>query len=87
MDPSINDGSFFSRKRNMTKISRKFLTTVKLHPKAQYKLAWEAGVHPVVLSQIINGYIHPKVGDKRVIKIGELIGLTPDECFEEDLAP
>jgi hypothetical protein len=84
MDPSWIDGSFVLGKGNMAKISRKFWTAVKLHPRAQYKLAWEAGVHPVVLSQILNGYIHPKKGDPRVTKIGGLLGLAPAECFEGD---
>ena len=63
-------------------ISEKFKISIKLNPKRQYELAWEAGVHPVVLSQIVTGYIRAKYGDPRVIKVGALLGLNPEECFE-----
>jgi hypothetical protein len=71
----------------MTRISRRFWIRVKLCPKAQYKLAWEAGVNPVVLSQILNGYIRPKKGDWRVVRVGELVGLSADDCWEEGMVP
>ena len=64
-------------------ISNKFREAVKLHPKPQYKLAWEAGINPTTLSQIVTGYIKPKVGDQRVIRVAELLGLKPSQCFKE----
>ena len=63
-------------------VSQKFKNAVKLDPRRQYVIAWEAGINPVVLSQIITGYVRPKYGDRRVIKIGKLLGLDADECFE-----
>jgi hypothetical protein len=62
-------------------VSKKFKEAVKCYPKPQYQLAWKAEVHPVVLSQMITGYIKPRRGDERVIRIGEILGLTPSECF------
>lgn len=62
-------------------VSKKFIEAVKLDPRPQYKLAWEAKVNPVVLSQIITGYIKPGLGDERVIRIGKLLGLEPRDCF------
>lgn len=63
-------------------VSREFKEAVKRFSKPQYQLAWEAEVHPVVLSQIITGYIKPRYGDERVVRIGRLLGLEPSECFE-----
>lgn len=63
-------------------VSRRFREAVKLDPRPQYQIAWAAEIHPVTLSQIITGYIRPKIGDPRVIRIGELVGLKPEECFE-----
>ena len=65
-------------------VSKKFKDGVKLDPRPQYKIAWQAGINPTTLSQIITGYIRPKIGDKRVIKVGEIVGLSPNECFQED---
>jgi hypothetical protein len=62
-------------------ISKQFKDAVKLDPRPQYKLAWQAGLNPTTLSQIVTGYIRPKTGDKRVIRVGRLVGLSPDECF------
>lgn len=62
-------------------VSKKFIEAVRRYPRPQYKLAWEANTHPVVLSQIITGYIKPGDGDERVIRIGKLLGLEPTECF------
>lgn len=67
-------------------VNRKLIEAVKLHPMPQYKLAWQAGINPVVLSQIITGYIRPAKGDQRVIRIGEVLGFMPDECFTKETA-
>ena len=63
-------------------VSVKFKQALKLDPRPQYKIAWEAGLNPTTLSQIITGYIRPKFGDPRVVKVGTLLGLKLDECFE-----
>ena len=64
-------------------LSKEFIAAVKLNRKPQYKIAWEAGVNPTVLSQILIGYIKQKTNDERVIAIGRVIGLEPDQCFSE----
>ena len=63
-------------------VSQKFISAVKLDSRRQYELAWEADVNPTTLSQIVIGYIRPEFGDLRVIKIGALLGLKLEECFE-----
>ena len=62
-------------------VSRKFKDAIKLDDRPQYKIAWEAGINPTTLTQIVTGYIRPRNGDPRVIKVGELLGLRPEECF------
>ena len=62
-------------------VSRKFVEAVKGYPDTQYSLAWKAGLHPVTLTQIVIGYIRPGPGDKRVLRVAEILGLNPEECF------
>ena len=64
-------------------ISKRFKDAVKLDPRPQYELAWKAGINPTTLSQILIGYIRPKYGDVRVIRVGKLVGLKECECFEK----
>lgn len=64
------------------RVSRTFLTRLKLSEIPQYKIAWRAGMHPTALSQLINGARKVKQGDPRIVKAGKLLGLKPDECFE-----
>ena len=63
-------------------VSKRFKEAVKLSSKRQYQLAWDAGVNPTTLSQIVTGYVRPKLGDKRVIRVGRLLGLPEEDCFE-----
>ena len=69
-------------------ISKRFKEALKLDPRPQYKIAWEAGVNPTTLSQFVTGYARPSQGDERVLRIGVLLGLKPRECFEpSELSP
>ena len=67
-------------------ISRKFKAALKLDARPQYRLAWQAGINPTTLSQIITGYIRVKQNDPRILKVGELLGLSEEECFEKSTA-
>lgn len=48
----------------------------------QYEIARSANVHPVVLSTLVNSMTPIRDGDPRVVRIGKVLGLTEDECFE-----
>ncbi len=63
-------------------ISQKFQQALKLSEKPAYQLAWAVGLHPNTLSKITTGYLRAKPGDERLIKIGQMLGLTPVEVFE-----
>jgi hypothetical protein len=49
----------------------------------QYVIARQAGVHPTIVSALLNEAIPIKAGDDRVIRIGAVLGLGPEECFKE----
>ena len=68
----------------MVRLSRKFIEALKLGEKPAYKVAWEAGVHPVLLSKLIHGYEKISPNDSRVIAVGRALGLQSDQCFEKD---
>ncbi len=46
--------------------------------------AKQAGVNPNVLSRLINGIDPVKPQDERIISVGQVIGLSPSECFEKE---
>jgi len=63
-------------------VSQRLIAAVKLSPRRAYQIAWDAGMHPSVLSRILNGIDRVVPGDPRVIRVAEVLGLSPDECFE-----
>lgn len=68
---------------NMMKpsISRKLLIEIKLNDQPQYRIAQAAGIHPNLLSKLIHNAIPIRPGDERVIRVGEVLGLSPEEVF------
>ncbi len=57
---------------------------IRLNKRRAYKTAYLAGLHPVTLSKLIN-FIEPiKRDDPRILAVGRVLGLPPEECFEED---
>ena len=65
-------------------ISRKLLAAIKLHPEPAYRLAQKADINPSVLSKLMRGYQPVEVGDKRIEAIGSLLGINPQDCFDEE---
>jgi len=68
----------------MIRVSRKFIAAVKMADRPAYKIAWEARLHPAYLSRLIHGYDRIYPHDRRIIRVGKILGLKPDECFEEE---
>ena len=68
----------------MTKISREFLISLKLHPLPAYRIAQAAGLNPAVLSKLIRGIEPVKPDDPRIVEVGRVLGLTSSECFRSD---
>lgn len=67
----------------LNKLTREFKIAVKLADRPAWKIAMEAGINPNVLSKIMTGALKVKEGDPRVLRVGHLLGLRPDECFEK----
>jgi hypothetical protein len=63
-------------------VSRKLIEAVKLSSMKSYEIAHQAEMHPSTLSRILNGIEDVKVGDPRVLRIAQVLGFKPEECFE-----
>ena len=70
----------------MSSLSRRFKIGVKLHEKPAYRLAMEAGINPNRLYKLMSGICKVKHDDPNVIAVGKILGITPDQCFEESQA-
>jgi transcriptional regulator with XRE-family HTH domain len=64
-------------------VSQKFIAAVKLSQKKAYQIAHEAGLHPATLSKLMNGIDRVGPGDIRVLRVAQVLGLNPEEVFEE----
>lgn len=62
-------------------ISDQLFNAVKLARRPAYRIALEAGINPSTLSRLLHGAERVRPGDGRVIAVGEIVGLTPEECF------
>ena len=48
-----------------------------------YRLAFDGGMTPSMFSATLSGARRVN-RDDRIVKIGEQLGLTPDQCFEAE---
>ncbi len=69
------------------KISREFLIALKLHHFPAYLIAQKAGISSSMLSRLIRGIDPLKPDDPRIIAVGEVLGLGPDEVFDSGDGP
>jgi len=68
------------------RVSQKFVAAVKLSGQREYQLARKAKIHPSTLSGLINGIQEPKPMDPRVVSVAKILGLDPEEAFEDEKA-
>ena len=66
----------------MIRVSKEFIAKLKVHELPAYRIAQQAELDPVVLSQLINGIIRTKPNDKGILAVGKVLGVAPSECFE-----
>lgn len=64
-------------------VSKKFIETIKLHERPAYKIAQDAGLSQATLSQIMNGICTIQDNDERVLAVGKVLGIEPDDCFDK----
>ena len=65
-------------------ISDKLRFAVKTSNTRQYRLARQIDTTPSQLSSWLNGIVDPRFGDPRILELGRLVGVRPDECFTTD---
>lgn len=64
-------------------LSKKFVNSIKLSDRRAYQIANDAGIPPTTLSKLMNGIEPVHSNDARIIAVGKVLGLKPEECFEE----
>ena len=62
-------------------ISQALKVGILLSGKRHYQIAQEAGLHPTTLSRLLNGIDKVKPNDERVLKVADIVGVAPEECF------
>ena len=67
-------------------ISNKLKAALKLGDEPAYMIAHKAGINPSTLSKLVCGIVKVKTGDSRVLMVGKVLGLKPEECFEKGTA-
>jgi hypothetical protein len=65
-------------------VSRQFKIAVKMADRPAWKIAYEAGIHPNLLSKILSGAIRVKRSDKRVLRVADVLGICHADCFDDD---
>ena len=65
-------------------VSEKLRAAIKLNHVPAYKVAHKAGIDPSTLSKLICGIVKVKPGDHRVIKVGKILGISAEDCFQEE---
>lgn len=64
-----------------TSISRTFLIELKMNSQPQYRIAQAAGIHPNMLSKLIHGAVPVRPDDERLVRVGQVLGLSKEEVF------
>lgn len=64
-------------------LSQRFIESIKLSSRPAYRIAHDAGLHPATLSKLLSGAERVKQDDPRVIAVGRVLGLLPEDCFAE----
>lgn len=63
-------------------VSLKFKIAVELAGRPAWKIAQQADLHPATLSKFLSDAEKVKPDNERVIRVGNLLGLSPADCFE-----
>jgi len=65
-------------------VSRIFKIAVKLADIPAWKIARQAGIPATDLYKLMSGATIARPGNTKVIRVGKILGLKPEECFEEN---
>jgi DNA-binding CsgD family transcriptional regulator len=50
----------------------------------QYQIAKAARLHPSTVSALVNDALPIAANDRRVLRLAEVLGLTPADCFQSE---
>ena len=67
-------------------LSERLHQAIQAYPGRQWELAHKAAIHPTTLAKLKTGHERPRAGDERVIRLGAVLGLPPEDCFAVDQA-
>lgn len=70
----------------MLTVSDEFRVKVKLNDRPGYRIAQDADLDPSTLSKLLHGITRIKPMDDRVLRVGKILGLSPQECFKDGKA-
>ena len=65
-------------------VNEKLKIAIKLGDKPAYKVAQEADLDPSTLSKLMCGIVRVKKGDPRVLAVGRVLGIPPEDCFQKE---
>jgi hypothetical protein len=66
------------------RVSQKFINAVRLSDVQNYRLAMSCNIDPPLLSKFIHHAVKITPNDPRVVAIGKLLGLSADQCFDQE---
>ncbi|MEI6127536.1 MAG: hypothetical protein WCQ99_13400 [Pseudomonadota bacterium] len=67
-------------------LNQKFIHAIKTAGIPAYQIALKANVPPWALYKIKCGIDRPKPGDIRVLAVAAVLGLSPEDCFENEVS-
>lgn len=65
-------------------VSEKFKAKIKLGSVPAYRIAQQGQLNPATLSKLMCGIEKVKPQNPRIFKVAEVIGLKPEECFDDE---
>lgn len=68
----------------MIVVSKKLKAAIKLGDQPAYQIAHKANLDPSTLSKLLCGISKIRENDARLIAVGHVLGLPPEECFQEE---
>jgi hypothetical protein len=65
-------------------LSETFLARLRSSQTPMYRLAAKAGTDPFWVSRLVSAALAVKARDERIVRLGRLVGLGPNEVFERE---
>ncbi len=66
-------------------VSKELKIALKLGDEPMYRIAQKAGLNPSVLSKLLCGITEVKENDSRILAVGRVLGIPPEDCFQKEM--